>query len=122
MTDKKKTPRRGRPKGAPNRNRIPNSLEILKLSRQGLEMSLKWYRDVLLNVEGKYTEALQQQAAKQLSEIGKHFLTLEEQGKIEALEKQAKAAEEEAEKATEGSGHSEPKPVTNVHALRPFKG
>jgi hypothetical protein len=121
MADKKTG--RGRPKGAPNANRLPKSLDILKMSRQGLEMSLKWYRAVLLNEEGKYTPALQQQAAKQLSEIGKHFLTLEEQGKLKDLEKEIENASkpEGEEKAPEAKEEATPA-KTNVHALRPYKG
>lgn len=75
MTTKKRGP--GRPKGAPNKARMPKSEELTKLSKQGMEIGLKYMYDILTSDDDKVTEKQREMAAKVLIDIGKVFVTME---------------------------------------------
>lgn len=73
MIDTVKRKGAGRPKGSPNKNRMPKTTALMKTSLQGLEMGIEHFRKILL--DEKSSEKQKELAATRLMEIGYKFLT-----------------------------------------------
>jgi hypothetical protein len=65
----------GRKPGSPNKNRMPKTQALMKSTLQGLEMGIKYFRDILTSQEKTVTEKQKEVAATRLMEIGYRFLT-----------------------------------------------
>lgn len=93
----------GRPKGAPNRKRLPSTEEIVRLSKQNFELTLKEIYNILLDnpEEGKkYTDKQREMALRLAADLGKHFVTLELSKGIDAKPKEeVKPEQKETPKA-----------------------
>lgn len=114
MTDKSKRGP-GRPRGAINRKRVPKDSELLKLTKQGMEMALNHLMGILTDPDS--TVKQKEVAANSLAKVGQTFLMADLKEGLNP--KEPKEGDEKQTPPT--SEAPPPQPKGNIYAVSDYK-
>jgi hypothetical protein len=104
----------GRPPGACNKFVVPDVKDVIRRSKQGMELAINYWFEVMLDTTNKYTQENKNKAATALAGLGKHWFTMELTNRAPSSE------EEETPVGTTPTATQTPQKVGNVHALKPY--